>query len=217
METVSDMIAGFLAGLTPGTRAGYRSVVSRWLRWCADNGIDMLRAKRTHTACFGQKKPSLLAGEVRAIRMTVQFRPTHMLARIAVDIPLLAEIAVEAANDAQIPAHRVFRRWPHAAVIGGEHLDMGALRPQHVEAVEAALDAVDGIEEVQGNPPDHVDLLYYRSQEHYDRYGRDKGDYAIVNARSREIAAILESQGIEARFRYPEDDEAGFQRLANTR
>lgn len=88
---------------------------------------------------------------------------------------------------------------------------------QHVEAVEAALDAVDGIEEVQGNPPDHVDLLYYRSQEHYDRYGRDKGDYAIVNARSREIAAILETQGIEARFRYPEDDEAGFQRLANTR
>lgn len=88
---------------------------------------------------------------------------------------------------------------------------------QHVEAVEAALDAVNGIEEVQGNPPDHVDLLYYRSQEHYDRYGRDKGDYAIVNARSREIAAILEAQGIEARFRYPEDDEAGFQRLANTR
>lgn len=37
METVSDMIAGFLAGLTPGTRAQYRSVVSRWLRWCADN------------------------------------------------------------------------------------------------------------------------------------------------------------------------------------
>lgn len=88
---------------------------------------------------------------------------------------------------------------------------------QHVEAVEAALDAVNGIEEVQGNPPDHVDLLYYRSQEHYDRYGRDKGDYAIVNARSREISAILEAQGIEARFRYPEDDEAGFQRLANTR
>lgn len=87
----------------------------------------------------------------------------------------------------------------------------------HIQAVEAALDAVDGIEEVQGNPPDHVDLLYYRSQAHYDTYGRDEGDYAIVNARSREIAAILDAQGIEARFRYPEDDEAGFQRLANTR
>lgn len=52
METVSDMIAGFLAGLTPGTRAGYRSVVSRWLRWCSDNGIDMLRATRTHIEVF---------------------------------------------------------------------------------------------------------------------------------------------------------------------
>ena len=88
---------------------------------------------------------------------------------------------------------------------------------QHVEAVEAALDAVDGIEEVQGNPPDHVDLTYYRSQAHYDRYGRDNGDYAVVNARSREIAAILESQGVEARFLYPEDDEIEFSRLANTR
>lgn len=52
METLTDMIAGFLAGLTPSTRAQYRSVVSRWLRWCADNGIDMLRAKRTHIEVF---------------------------------------------------------------------------------------------------------------------------------------------------------------------
>lgn len=132
METVSDMIAGFLAGLTPGTRAGYRSIVSRWLRWCSDNGIDMLRAKRTHIEVFAAYGNGM--------------RP--------------------------VAKNTVYR---------------------------------------------NLDLLYYRSQEHYDRYGRDKGDYAIVNARSREIAAILESQGIEARFRYPEDDEAGFQRLANTR
>lgn len=88
---------------------------------------------------------------------------------------------------------------------------------QHVEAVEAALDAVEEMTETQGHAPSHVDLLYYRSQAHYDRFGRDKGDYAIVNARSREIGAILEAEGIEARFRYPEDDETGFQRLANTR
>ena len=88
---------------------------------------------------------------------------------------------------------------------------------QHVEAVEAALDAVDEMTETQGHAPSHVDLLYYRSQEHYDRYGRDQGDYAIVNARSREIAAILEAQGIEVRFKYPEDDEMEFQQLANTR
>lgn len=88
---------------------------------------------------------------------------------------------------------------------------------QHVEAVEAALDAVEEMTETQEHAPSHVDLLYFRSQAHYDTYGRDKGDYAIANARSREIAAILEAQGIKARFRYPEDDEAGFQRLANTR
>lgn len=88
---------------------------------------------------------------------------------------------------------------------------------QHVEAVEAALDAVEEMTETQGHAPSHVDLLYYRSQAHYDTYGRDKGDYAIVNARSREIGAILEAEGIEARFCYPEDDEAGLQRLANTR
>lgn len=87
----------------------------------------------------------------------------------------------------------------------------------HVQAVEAALDAVDEMEELNGNPPSHVDLLYYRSQAHYDRFGRDKGDFSVVNARTREIAAILEAQGIEARFVFPEDDEATFQRLANTR
>lgn len=87
----------------------------------------------------------------------------------------------------------------------------------HVQAVEAALDAVDEMEEELGKSPSHVDLLYYRSQAHYDRFGRDKGDFSVVNARAREIAALLEAQGIEARFQYPEDDEASFQRLANTR
>ncbi len=87
----------------------------------------------------------------------------------------------------------------------------------HVQAVEAALDAVDEMEELNGNPPSHVDLLYYRSQVHYNHFGRDKGDFSVVNARTREIAALLETQGIEARFKYPEDDEMEFQQLANTR
>lgn len=87
----------------------------------------------------------------------------------------------------------------------------------HVQAVGAALDAVDEMEEELGKSLSHVDLLYYRSQAHYDRFGRDKGDFSVVNARTREIAALLETQGIEARFVFPEDDEATFQRLANTR
>ena len=94
---------------------------------------------------------------------------------------------------------------------------LGHMLDLHIHAVEVALDAVDEMTEAQGHAPSHVDLLYYRSQAHYDTYGRDEGDYAIVNARSREIAAILEAQGIEARFKYPEDDETEFQQLANTR
>ena len=76
---------------------------------------------------------------------------------------------------------------------------------QHVEAVEAALDAVDGIEEVQGNPPDHVDLLYYRSQAHYDTYGRDDAVYSVVNARAREVGVRLQAEGYTVRYVYPED------------
>ena len=87
----------------------------------------------------------------------------------------------------------------------------------HVQAVEAALDAVNEMEEELGKLPSHVDLLYYRSQAHYDRFGRDKGDFSVVNARTREIAALLEAQGIEARFVFPEDNEATSQQLANTR
>lgn len=60
METVSDMIAGFLAGLTPGTRAQYRSVVSRWLRWCADNGIDMLRSLNRRVSKRGSVIPRMM-------------------------------------------------------------------------------------------------------------------------------------------------------------
>lgn len=77
----------------------------------------------------------------------------------------------------------------------------------HVQAVETALDAVDEMTETQGHAPNHADPPYYRSQEHYDRHGRDKDDYSTINARSREIAAIPETQGIEARFKYPEDNE----------
>lgn len=87
----------------------------------------------------------------------------------------------------------------------------------HVEAVRTALDAVAETAERQGGEPHHVDLLYYRSQSHYAEFGRDKGDYSIVNARSREIAVVLGTRGTDVRFIYPEDNEAEFQQLANTR
>lgn len=235
METVSDMIAGFLAGLTPGTRAQYRSVVSRWLRWCADNGIDMLRAKRTHIEVFaaydGGMRPAAKNTVCRNLSVVcclyrylceegyIDCNPGEHVRRPKLyghsDGSYLtreqARLFLDEARgmDARTDALCSLLLLTGARVSEALGLD--------VEAVEAALDAVEEMTETQGHAPSHVDLLYYRSQAHYDTYGRDKGDYAIVNARSREIGAILEAEGIEARFRYPEDDEAGLQRLANTR
>lgn len=88
---------------------------------------------------------------------------------------------------------------------------------QHVEAVNKSVDMVKQIGEKMGNLPDHVDLLYYKTQHQYDLYGRDPGGYTIVNARSREIAVRLELLGVETRFHYPEEDEQLFTQLANTR
>lgn len=52
METLTDMIAKFLAGVTPNTRPNYRGVISLWLRWCSENGVNALHAKRSHIEVF---------------------------------------------------------------------------------------------------------------------------------------------------------------------
>lgn len=91
------------------------------------------------------------------------------------------------------------------------------LLQQHIVAVQSAMETIEGNIEREGHAPTDVTLLYYRSQRHYDMYGRDKGDYQLVNARTREIAALLEDEGIHTVFKYPEDDELMFQQLANTR
>ena len=87
----------------------------------------------------------------------------------------------------------------------------------HVSAGGAAVEAVMAQSEEQGDQ-ESVSLLYYRSQRQYDEYGRDPGDYAVIDARCREIAATLETGGISVEYRYPEEsDERMFTALANTR
>ena len=88
----------------------------------------------------------------------------------------------------------------------------------HRRAVSVSVEQVETIERQTGSRPSEVTLSYFRSQRHYDEYGRDQGTYGIVNARSREIAAVLESKGYAVQFVYPEDrDETMFTALANTR
>ena len=82
-----------------------------------------------------------------------------------------------------------------------------SLLERHVETVSAAVDAIEHMRDAHGNEPQGITLPYYRSQAHYDQYVRDSGDYSIVNAQSRDIAAILENEGYEIRFTYPEDHD----------
>lgn len=89
---------------------------------------------------------------------------------------------------------------------------------QHEGAVDTALDIIEQqIEAHNGNMPKEVSLLYYRSQAHYDLYGRDAADYSVVNARAREVGALLQAEGFDVAYVYPDDNETLFQALANTR
>lgn len=89
---------------------------------------------------------------------------------------------------------------------------------QHEDAVDTALDIIERqIEAHDGNMPKEVSLLYYRSQAHYDLYGRDAADYSVVNARAREVGALLQAEGFDVAYVYPDDNETMFQALANTR
>lgn len=51
-----------------------------------------------------------------------------------------------------------------------------------------------------------VNINYYRSQEQFDTWGRDRGNYNIANANARAVAVALESLGFEVAFSYPGDE-----------
>lgn len=48
-----------------------------------------------------------------------------------------------------------------------------------------------------------VSVTYLRDQAEYDALGRDPGPFGVVNARSRDAAAILRDEGFDVSFAYP--------------
>ena len=53
---------------------------------------------------------------------------------------------------------------------------------------------------------DKVELVYFRSQPQHDAYTSDGMDWEVVNARTREVAVLVEQLGIgTVVFRYPEN------------
>ncbi|OXN00513.1 tyrosine-type recombinase/integrase [Bifidobacterium vansinderenii] len=47
-QTVSGLIAAYLASVPAKSRRPYRRVLDMWIRWCADNAIDMMHVRRSH-------------------------------------------------------------------------------------------------------------------------------------------------------------------------
>lgn len=74
---------------------------------------------------------------------------------------------------------------------------------EHRRIVNEAVRHMRALTPARGTSPERVELTYYRSQTQYDELGRDDGDYNVVNARTREIAAILERDGFSVVYRSP--------------
>lgn len=68
---------------------------------------------------------------------------------------------------------------------------------EEVERFEQMLDYA--LEQADGIP--HVVITYYRTQEQFEQYGRDKGFYGFANALAREVAQCVDA---EIEYRYPD-------------
>ena len=81
---------------------------------------------------------------------------------------------------------------------------LDSCRKTHDEVVAYAVEQAIGASEKVGGALPVVTLPYFRTQEHYDAYGRDKGPFGCANANARDVAAELRRLGFDVRFVYPE-------------
>ena len=105
--------------------------------------------------------------------------------------------------DALGVAQRTVRRWEspdegRAPGFAWEWLE------EMAETFEAMCDAaIEALDDAPGTAV--LDVTYYRSQDEYDRLGRDEGYYGMVNAATREVCKAAEERGIRCRAVFPEE------------
>lgn len=75
------------------------------------------------------------------------------------------------------------------------------MRQRQLDMIDYAVDKADAADS------NIVNINYYSSQEEYDFFGRDKGDFMQANANARAVAIALETLGYEVVFRYPGDPD----------
>lgn len=72
------------------------------------------------------------------------------------------------------------------------------------DAVDACASIAEDAAAKTGKPPKAVQITVFRSQEDYDRLGRDEGIFRFANACAFEAARTLASEGFDVEFVYPE-------------
>ncbi len=105
---------------------------------------------------------------------------------------------------------RSVKRWEQPGMDGYEPPEdawevLDAYAETQRRMVDHARETVISTGEEAGRQPEQVVLTYFRSQEQYDRLGRDEGWYGVANANARAVAAELRRYGFSVVFRYPEE------------
>lgn len=96
------------------------------------------------------------------------------------------------------------KRWENPAFTQEPPADAFALLNEAIEKRDWIIDTFLNNEDLDYQGAKGVILTYYRDQDEYDRFGRDKGNFKIANANARAVARELELQGVtNIEFCYP--------------
>lgn len=104
------------------------------------------------------------------------------------------------------------KRWekdgPDGYEIPGEAWDVLDERAEvHRQMVGHVVERCVEAFESRGEYPHHVTITYFRSQEDFDRFGRDRGPFGFANAVAQDAARGLRRLGFEVRFEYPDSPD----------
>ncbi len=127
----------------------------------------------------------------RALRETVGMTQAHLAKECGID-PRSVRRWEDPANSAYAP-----REFAWDVLIKA--------REAQIKAIDAAIDAVEQIEEQQGAAPESVSLTYWASATQYAHAHpeEDPANWQMANANARLTAHMLDKMGFKVEFGFP--------------
>lgn len=115
---------------------------------------------------------------------------------------------------------RSVRRWEQPGCYAPPEASWGWLddmRKLHDTMVGGSMDTVRELAQQAGKNPGAVSMFYWRSQEECDLHARERAPYGFLNAVTREVARLLEADGLEARLQFREEADEALEKATETR